>query len=61
MMLGKLLSTAIKVATLPVDIAVATLDVVTGGDGSGKELERGDVPLPSKLRDAICDKIEDID
>lgn len=59
--IGSALSAVVKVVTLPIDIAETTLDVVTGGDGSRRDLKRGDIPLVSTIRDAVCETIEDID
>jgi hypothetical protein len=61
-MFGRLLSKTIKLVTLPVDLAEATLDVATGGDGSRRSRRqlRHDIPLPSSLRDAVCNTIEDV-
>ena len=60
-MFGKLLSTVIKVATIPVDIVETTIDVVAGGDGSKRSIDQADIPRPSAIRDAICERIEEID
>jgi hypothetical protein len=48
------------VATLPVDVAESTLDVMCGGDGSKKSKKQGDNFL-SEIRDGICEAIEDLD
>mgnify|MGYP000543852583 CR=1 FL=1 len=59
-MIGKLLSSAVKIATIPVDAIESTIDVATGGDGS--QLSRdGKVDLLSKIRDGVCESLEDID
>ena len=60
-MFGKLISTAIKVVTLPVDAVESALDLATGGDGSKQSKNQSDVPRLSQLRDAICDTAEEID
>lgn len=64
-MFGKLLSSAIKVVTLPVDAANAAMDMATGGDGSKRSRTNpGDcTPLGEleKLRDQVADAAEDID
>lgn len=60
-MIGKLLSTVTKIATLPVDVAEVTLDVVTGGDGSRQQMKDANMPMLSELRDGICEVMEDID
>jgi len=61
-MFGSLLSTAFKIATLPVDVASIGVDVVTGGDGSKKSRTKdsiiGDV---EGVRDAVADAIESVD
>jgi len=63
-MFGKLLSSAIKTVTLPIDAANAGVDLITGGDGS-KHSRMEDSPNPfqlaEKLRDAVADAAEDID
>lgn len=62
-MFGKILSTVIKTATLPVTTINATLDIATGGDGSKKS--RLDVPTPfaliEEVSDAIAKEAEKID
>lgn len=57
-MLGKLLSSAIKIVTLPIDICESGMDVLCGGDGS-KESKQLDDNFISEIRDGICDGIED--
>lgn len=59
-MLGNLLSTVTKIVTLPIDVAEVGLDVVTGGDGSRREL-KSIAPMPSDARDAVCEILEDLD
>lgn len=59
-MFGKFLSSAIKIVTLPVDVAEITLDVATGGNGDRDNL-RDNLPLPSTLRDKVAEVAEDID
>jgi len=62
-MFGKLLSSAIKVVTLPIDAANIALDVATGGDGS-KESRNDDLnPLSDleNIRDRIAESAEEID
>lgn len=56
----------IKVATLPVDAASASLDIVTGGDGSkhsrmGNESFPNPFALIEEVRDRVCESAEDID
>lgn len=62
-MFGKLLSTAIKVVTLPVDAASAGLDVLTGGDGSKRSRNDDCNPfgMIEQIRDRIAEAAEDID
>jgi hypothetical protein len=64
-MFGKLLSKAIKVATLPVDVANAGMDIVTGGDGSKHSRNHPDncnpLALAEQIRDAAAKAAEDID
>jgi len=64
-MFGKLLSTAIKVATLPLDAVSAATDMATGGTGS-KRSRTNDLncsPLGDleRLRDRVAEAAEDID
>lgn len=66
-MFGKLLSSAIKIVTLPVDAAAAATDIVTGGDGSKRSrTSDGDVfpnvlGAAEELRDRVAEAAEDID
>jgi hypothetical protein len=60
-MIGKLLSTAVKVATLPVDVMECGLDFLCGGDGSRRQIKNSGTPMPSELRDSVCKVIEEID
>lgn len=64
-MLGKLISSAIKVVTLPVDAANAAMDIATGGDGSKRSRNDPNCPNPLSLvenvRDAVADAAKDID
>ena len=60
-MLGNLLSKTIKLITVPVDMVESVLDVATGGDGSKASKKSSGLPLPSELRDAICQPLEDLD
>jgi hypothetical protein len=59
-MFGKLLSKAIKTATLPVDIAESGLDMLSGGDGSEESKESSGMPRISEVRDAVCEGIEEV-
>jgi len=62
-MIGKLLSTAIKVATLPIDAASATVDVLLSGDGSKNSRKDNCEPFAilEQIRDAVAGYAEDID
>lgn len=64
-MFGKLLSSAIKVVTLPVDAVNVAADVVTGGDGSKRSRNSSAFPNPisavEKIRDRVAETAEDID
>jgi hypothetical protein len=57
-MIGKLISGAIKIVTLPIDIFESGMDVLCGGDGSKDSKHLGENFL-SEIRDGICDGIED--
>jgi hypothetical protein len=65
-MFGKLISSVIKVATLPVDAASASLDIITGGTGS-KRSRKGSETFPNpfalieEVRDRVCESAEAID
>ena len=63
-MLGSLLSSVIKVVTLPIDAANSAMDIATGGNGT-KESRNGDICNPlsdlEKLRDNIADAAKEID
>lgn len=59
-MFGKLLSSAIKVATLPAVAANAAVDIATGGDGSKRSRCRNDdVPNPFALIEEVGDALAD--
>lgn len=62
-MIGNLLSTVIRVATLPIDATSATLDVLVGGDGSKQSRIDGSNPLGmlEEIRDAVADTAKEID
>lgn len=62
-MFGKLLGTAIRVVTLPVDAVSATLDIVTGGDGSKKSRTDDCNPfgIIENIRDRVAETAEEID
>lgn len=62
-MIGKLLSNAVKIISVPLDIGEAVMDCMTGGDGSKESRQRmaDSVPCLSTARDAVCDVLEEID
>lgn len=63
-MFGKILSTAVEVVTLPIDVADIGMDVLVGGDGSKASREQNDATptrLLTDIRDGICETLEDID
>ncbi len=62
-MLGKLLGTVIRVATLPVDAANIGMDLLVGGDGSKKSRTDGCNPLGllEEIRDKVAETADDID
>jgi len=62
-MFGELLSSAIKISTLPVDAVNIGMDIATGGDGSKQSRNGCDSPLSmlEQARDALADAAEDID
>mgnify|MGYP007100046666 CR=1 FL=1 len=63
-MFGKLISSAIKVATLPLDAANAAQDIAFGGSGSKSSRTKDDFnPLGDleRLRDKVADAAEEID
>lgn len=62
-MLGKLIGTAIRVVTLPVDAANAGMDIMCGGSGTKRSRMSDDSPLTmlEELRDRIAETAEDID
>jgi len=64
-MFGKLLSTAIKVATLPLDAANAGFEILTGDSGSKQQRTRSSTCSPlgdlERLRDRIAEAAEEID
>lgn len=57
-MFGKLLSSAIKIVTLPVDAASAALDIAAGRDGS-KESRTADDYNPAAALERLRDKVAD--
>ncbi len=60
-MFGSILSRAIKIATVPLDMAESVVDVAVGGDGTKASKRSSGVPLPSALRDAVAQAAEDLD
>jgi hypothetical protein len=64
-MFGKIISSSIKIVTLPVDAASAAMDLATGGDGSKRSRTEENNPSPfslaERLRDKIAEAAEDID
>lgn len=59
-MFGKLISGAIKVVTLPIDVVESVADAAIGGDGSKESKRMNDNPL-SEIRDSVCKSVEEID
>lgn len=57
-MFGKLISSAIKIVTLPVDAASAALDIAAGRDGS-KESRTADDYNPAAALERLRDKVAD--
>jgi hypothetical protein len=61
-MIGKLLSSTVKLVTMPVDIADTAFDIATGGDGS--KASRTSAPTPGAffemVRDETCEMLEEI-
>ena len=65
-MFGKLLSSAIKIVTLPIDVANSAMDIATGGNGSkssrtGYQNDGSPFAMVEKLRDNVADAAKDID
>ena len=62
-MLGKLIGTAIRVVTLPLDAANAGMDILTGGDGSKRSRADDCNPLSGleDLRDRVAETADEID
>lgn len=64
-MFGNLLSSVIRVATLPVDAVNAAADLATGGDGSKRSRNDENLPNPlnmaERLRDRVAETAKEID
>ena len=62
-MFGSLIGGAIRLVTLPVDMAEAGMDVLAGGDGSKRSREMSDTPLRmlAEMRDGVAKAAEDLD
>lgn len=64
-MFGNIISSAIRIATLPIDVANAGMDIVTGGDGSKSSRNHPDncnpLALAEQIRDAAAKTAESID
>lgn len=62
-MIGKLIGTAIRVVTLPLDAANAGMDILTGGDGTKKSRADLESPLTilEEIRDRTAEAAEEID
>jgi len=62
-MFGSILSSVVKIATLPLDVADAGMDVLAGGDGSKRSRRQNDSPLGmlTEMRDGVTRAIEEID
>lgn len=60
-MIGKILSKAVKIVTLPVDIIEGTFDVMSGGDGSVSSRRDSGAAMMTEIREGICKAIESID
>lgn len=62
-MLGKLLGSAIRVVTLPVDAVNIGIDMISGGNGSKSSRTDGSNPLGmiEELRDKIAETADEID
>lgn len=64
-MFGNLLSSVIRVATLPIDAANAAADLATGGDGSKQSRTDENLPNPlnmaERLRDRVAETAKEID
>lgn len=63
-MIGSILSTVTKVASLPVDIAAIGMDVAMGGDGSKSSRQENPfnlAQLTADQRDALAEYLEELD
>ena len=61
-MFGKLLGTAIRAITLPVDIVNIGTDILVGGDGSKRSRTDGSSPfgMLEEIRDKVAEAAEEI-
>lgn len=64
-MLGKLIGTAIRVVTLPLDAANAGLEILTGDSGTKRQRTNSATCSPlgdlERLRDRIAETADEID
>ena len=61
-MFGSIISGLIKVATLPIDIVEAAVDVVgEDGDGSKASRKRNGVSVASDIRDGVTNACEEME
>jgi hypothetical protein len=61
-MFGKLLGSAIRIVTLPIDAANAALDIAAGGDGSKESRTEDSITGDlEKLRDKVAETADEID
>lgn len=62
-MFGEILSKAIKVTTLPIDMANCAADILVGGNGSKKSRMENVTPLSllEEVRDGIAECAKDCD
>jgi hypothetical protein len=60
-MFGSLLSTTLRIATLPIDATNIGLDIVAGGDGSKRSREDSPLSLLEGLRDRIAETAKSVD
>ncbi len=60
-MIGKLLSTVVKVATAPIAIVESVGDVMCGGDGSKRSKDHSECFIGNEIITGICNGLESID